>query len=530
MNYKNTLDFKNYEGFQENQKGFHTRSRARRELLYNFDDLEEEYGIEINLEERRNIKKISRKLQLPYEVALINYYKQKEHMSEEELEEFMENLASNTENRKMDVNPSPEFFFDEGTFLPKKVSDRIRHLFTFHTFRETEEMLIYRDGVYERDGDTFVKETTNRLLDYRAEPHYSNKIVKQIKARTYTRRKQINQNSNLINLKNCVLKLPELERKEHSPKYLTTIQLPVNYDPNANCPKFKQFLDEILDTKTKKMKIQEMFGYSLIKDQKYQKAFLLYGDGSNGKSALLEILENLLGVENTSAVDLQELQESRFMVGRLYGKLSNIAGDIPNKTLKNTNRFKKLTGGDRIKGENKNEDAFFFRNSATLIFSANDMPKVENKQNAFYRRWCLIEFPYKFTEKNDQHKDKDKQIVEDIVGEEMSGILNWALKGLNRLQSQGSFTGQRKPSEIRKIYERNSSPIDYFLMEKTDRQGRIKKEELHDEYEKFRKKKGLRKFEYQPFCKKVLNKSGIGTSRPRINGDRIPFFTGVSLS
>ena len=70
-----------------------------------------------------------------------------------------------------------------------------------------------------------------------------------------------------------------------------------------------------------------------------------------------------------SHVALQDLEENRFQVAELYGKLANIFADLPNKRLQSSSMFKTLVSGDRITAERKHENPFVFRNHAKLIFS-----------------------------------------------------------------------------------------------------------------------------------------------------------------
>ena len=131
-------------------------------------------------------------------------------------------------------------------------------------------------------------------------------------------------------------------------------------------------------------------------DCSHQKAFMLYGVGSNGKSVFLSLLESLVGKANTSAESLHKLEHNKYRTAKLYGKRVNICGDIPDSRMDKTEIFKKLTSGlDLIDGENKYQDSFVFKNTAKLVFSANALPEVK-RDKAYYRRWQLIQFPNNF--------------------------------------------------------------------------------------------------------------------------------------
>jgi putative DNA primase/helicase len=130
-----------------------------------------------------------------------------------------------------------------------------------------------------------------------------------------------------------------------------------------------------------------------IKSLSIQKALLLVGDGSNGKSTLINLIKAFTGHENVSAVSLQELENNRFSKADLYNKLVNLYADLLDGALKTVGTFKMLTGSDPIKGERKFQNSFLFKNFAKLIFLANKVPKVFEDRDAFFRRWTILTFP-----------------------------------------------------------------------------------------------------------------------------------------
>ncbi len=195
-----------------------------------------------------------------------------------------------------------------------------------------------------------------------------------------------------------------------------------------------------------------------------QKAFLLYGDGSNGKSVFLAFLESFVGKANTFAESLHKLVNDKYRTAKLYGKLVNICSDIPNSKLEKTEIFKKLTSGlDLINGENKYQDSFVFKNTAKLVFSANYLPEVK-RDKAYYRRWQLIPFPNNF-----KGVTADKLLIKKLQApNELSGFLNLALGALKKLNQKGEFTNSKSIEETQKEYELNSNPIVAFMDECTE--------------------------------------------------------------
>lgn len=206
-------------------------------------------------------------------------------------------------------------------------------------------------------------------------------VLKKIGRKTYVDDTLFTQNKNLIIVDNGVINFNIIGNEmncsltEHSPDILSTNMLNVKYDPNATCPKIDKFLTDITKYNPKAyINIKKMFGYCLYQSCKYQRAFMLYGLGDNGKSVLLDLLGIFLGTDNTCHIALHELcdEKSKFVVGELNGKLANIYSDIPLKTLHDVSIFKATVAGDRIKGEFKHMKPFYFSSYAVHVYSTKN--------------------------------------------------------------------------------------------------------------------------------------------------------------
>lgn len=181
---------------------------------------------------------------------------------------------------------------------------------------------------------------------------------------------------------------------------------PIDITPLAEkyTPKTWKTYTEWVGDPAKAIVLYEIEGYTLYPDYPLHKAFLLLGEGSNGKSTFLTKLETVLGEWNTVSISLVKLTDpsQRFVIAELYRKLANLAGEVPGEKrlgkLKDPDIFKKLTGQDRVMAERKFRDPFYFVNYAKMIFSANRLPEVDEDTYAWWRRWIGIRFPYQFPE------------------------------------------------------------------------------------------------------------------------------------
>lgn len=236
-----------------------------------------------------------------------------------------------------------------------------------------------------------------------------------------------------INCANGVVDLNTLELQPHSADYIFLGKLPVKYDPEADCPVWKRFLETTLEDKHIPT-LQEFIGYCLIPDTRFQKALMLYGTGANGKSVVINTINALFGENYTSHVSLSKLQSNRFASYELVGKLVNTSSETANYTGKELDMFKAIVSGDDVFVESKGVAGSSTKLFSRLIFASNTLLRSGDKTDGNYRRWIIIPF-------NKQFKGEDADLfLQDKINKELSGVLNWAIEGLKRLYKQGKFS------------------------------------------------------------------------------------------
>ena len=354
-----------------------------------------------------------------------------------------------------------------------KLAEHIMEKYTFKTLRNSGEMLVYDAvcGVYRKKGETIVEEAIEEALmkqdaAEQATRYNVSEVIKHIQRRTYIDEKAVNANHNIINVRNGLLNLVKVLKGEpdalepHTSRVLSTIQLPVKYDPKATSPRIDEFLREIVAEPDVPL-LEEIVGWCLVPDYRFQRGVLFIGQGRNGKSTFLSVIEAFLGSENCSAVSLQALCNHRFASAELYGKLANLHADLSRATVADAGMFKQLTGGDLITAERKFGAPFTFVNFAKLIFSANNPPQIFDDTAAMWRRIMLIEFPNQFA----GEKEVKGLIRKLATQSELSGLLNVALTGLLRLLRQQDFSYTRSDEETREDYIRLSNPLQAFVEE-----------------------------------------------------------------
>ncbi|MBE4907869.1 bifunctional DNA primase/polymerase [Bacillus luteolus] len=277
-----------------------------------------------------------------------------------------------------------------------------------------------------------------------------------------TRVEKLDSNKGFINLNNGMFNLSNFQLEPHDKKYYSSVRVPITYNPEADCLQFMQFLDDVFEGDQERINlIGEVLGYCLTAETKAQKAILLYGRGSNGKSVLAEIITYLCGRENVSSVPIQDL-EKPFARFELVDKLINLATENEvDKNGLNTTHFKSIVTGDPIRVERKYEPGFTYQPICKLVFALNNLPYSRDKSNGFLRRLLIVPFNRSFSK-----NEKDPDLIGKLKTE-MSGILNFALEGLKRLRNNKyDFSESKVVNEAVAEYTENLNPIKSFVDER----------------------------------------------------------------
>lgn len=221
----------------------------------------------------------------------------------------------------------------------------------------------------------------------------------------------------------------------HDPDLLSPVQIGAPYKPDADCPRINQFLETTLPEDVRQVAI-ELVAYTATPDTSLQLGVMALGGGANGKSTFMGTLTSFLGPANVSAIALQRLEEDRFALAQLQGKLANVFQDLDQKSLRGSSIFKSVVSGDLLTAEHKFGHPFAIQPYARLIFSANTAPHTSDSSEGFFRRWLTIPFDRKFN-----GADRDPHLLRKLTtADELAGLLNLALPALTDLRARGSFS------------------------------------------------------------------------------------------
>ena len=389
-----------------------------------------------------------------------------------------------------DVDPN-EFVIlnDKGKFfnvnIPKLIS-KLQDTYIFLSTSAKSEIWVYNEGsgIWDNHGEEVIKQTCNVWLGLHIRSFHATEVVKQIHFGCYqpdiftgvqTR------NQNRIVMENGVYNIETGKLENFNPYLYAINRIPVKYDPDATCPAIDKFLSEVAQPKDI-IKLKELIGYCLYKSYKIARIIILEGNGANGKSTYLNLINRFLGHKNVCHITVQQILEGGFKSAEMYGKLANLCGDLPSKPLKDTAMIKMLTGEDPSTHEKKFRDPFDYYNYSKQVYSTNVVPKTWDDTIAFHRRFLIIPFLNIFEEGD---KNTDINLIDKLTTpDELSGLFNLSVKPLKNLLKRGKFDNEPAIAEKRELYIKKSNPIHYFAEWFVDRdlEAWISKTDLYTEY------------------------------------------------
>lgn len=411
------------------------------------------------------------------------------------------------------------------TFRPGILAEYLKdHVQAFYG---GERYYLYKGGVYRPSGDAEARAivqdhllpehtTLNSIVD--AEGQWRLKILKSLG--------EVNCNPYIINLRNGLYNVMDGSFLPHSPEYYSTVQLACSYNPDAACPRFEQYLSEVLPESELPL-VQELLGYFLVPVTKAQKSFVIVGAAGSGKTQLLNTINLLLlGRENVSNVEWQNLGD-RFKTAELVGKLANIFADLPSRALDDNGIFKALVGEDNLTVERKNKDPFSFQPFARLLFSCNTLPRnYGDKSEGFYRRLIIIRF-----RKSVPEEKKDPDLFATFQTE-ADGILNYALAGLRRLMANRFRFSETATTEAElQRYRMENNSVLSFIHDACvlDPEGAVEKTELYNRYREYCKAEGFAPFSATNFNRDMeATHPGVISKRDKLGRRRV--WAGIRLS
>jgi len=339
-------------------------------------------------------------------------------------------------------------------FSPYDAAEHLMEEFTFVS-HISGEIFYYANGIFRKNGKILISKKCRQyweVLDI--DTTIINEVINIIRDKTTILSDDDNSEifdtdyTKLI-LKNGMYDFENNCFSDYNSSVISTIKHPIFYDSLKECPKFDKFISSCFDSDPIRIsQIWEMMALCFIKKYIIQKGFVNYGIGSNGKSTFLAILRNMLGINNTSSIPMQQFQKSQFIGYELRGKCANISADGGIEPITKTGYIKSVLGGDAIRCEQKFRDPFDFMPFVTLIFTFNELPIITDASDGFARKIQTIHWEKRF-----YGKSRDMS-VDHIAfnSEERSGIFNKLIPIIRKLIDTRQMTHESSVEDTKAVW------------------------------------------------------------------------------
>lgn len=322
-----------------------------------------------------------------------------------------------------------------------------------------------------------------------------------------------------------ILDKSEWKLVPHCREHYRTAQIPVAYDPAATAPQFQLFLEQIFngdaDAQDKIKALLEMTGYTLMAHCRHEKFVILVGNGANGKSVYLAVLEALCGSESVAGVQPSQF-DNKFQRAHLHMKLANIVTEIKQGEVIDDAALKGIVSGEPTTVEHKHKNPFVMRPFSTCWFGTNHMPHTRDLSDALFRRALVMTFNQVFKPElgNCDPNLKDKLMTE------LSGILNLSLQAYADALQHG-FTMPVGSVDARNEWRLEADQVAQFVDERCERDpfNEIPVGELYQRYDWWAMSSGIQKKLTLKSFRERLTRLGFGVKRNKT----ARLVTGISL-
>ena len=500
-----------------NNNPLHKRQGKDTQLNPNFDDLHKPETI------KKHVEELTKKDAIPHDEILEKLvekiepvdFKKLAFPQIQKLQEKLKKVEVGSDDSKAIQKQIDEFKLNQKHLLILSIENILQNAENKRWgLCKNHDFIYLYNGTFWNDID---KETFQKFLGEASEKigvtifdarffQFREKLFKQFLATAYLPTPESNKDKVLINLLNGTFEISQKETilRPFERSNFLTYQLPFEYNPKATAPIFEAYLNKVLPDVERQKVLAEYLGFVFIKHGsnalKEEKALILYGTGANGKSVFFEIVNALLGTKNISSYSLQSLTDDKgYQRAKLANTLVNYGSEINGKL--EASIFKQLVSGEPVDARLPYGQPFILKEYAKLIFNCNDLPKDVEHTNAYFRRFLIIPFDVTIPP-----QEQDKNLHTKIIENELSGVFNWVLDGLNRLLEQKQFSKCDAAQNAVEQYKLESNSVQMFLSEneyKSDAKNYSLIKDLYIEYKAFCIEDGMTPFKKSNFIKQL---------------------------
>lgn len=369
----------------------------------------------------------------------------------------------------------------------EKVSEHIIENFDIKTIsgQKNDIMYTYQNGIWTMRGPGIITSEIEKILGKYCKNNVVAEVLKKIQRKTTTNQEEFDK---VPEYKRCLMNyvidinnINDIKILPHSKEYNFKTKLPIYFNEKADCPRIKKFIEDTFYPEDIQQ-VYEWFGHHLPKKYLFKKAVIAHGPKHTGKTVFINLLSEFIGNNNKIGLSLQKISSGKsFDLHFLKDKIANIHDDLSSKDLSDGGGFKMAVGDGYITGEEKFGDHHTFKNSAKHTFTCNTIPPVKDiDDDAYYDRWLLWRLDNVVSK-----KDRNRNLISDITTkEELSGLLNLAIKSYVKLIERNYFYKEKGCDEIKELMVKSGNSYSKFAtnMLVEDIGSKITKEEMHNQY------------------------------------------------
>ena len=295
-------------------------------------------------------------------------------------------------------------------------------------------------------------------------------------------REEFDRHKYLFNVTNGIVDLKTGKLQLHDRNLNLTKITNVDFNENAKCPEWMNFLDSIFQGDKELIEyMQRLIGYSMTGEITEQIMVFLIGGGSNGKSTFINIIKDLMGEYGKQAKSDTFIKKketganndiARLVGARFVSAIESEDGEVLSEAF-----VKQITGGEPVLARFLRQEYFEFIPEFKVFFTTNHKPVIKGTDEGIWRRIKLVPFNLQLP----KHK-RDLKLSEKL-SLEMPGILNWAIEGCLKWQKHG-LDEPGKVSKATGDYKEEMDIIGPFLFERCyiDVAQKISAKELYEVY------------------------------------------------
>ena len=400
-------------------------------------------------------------------------------------------------------------------------------LYPYKVVAEGKTVYVYEDSIWQQLSDTYIEAFAQKHYVPSPNAGAVSEFLKLIHRTNLVSNNWLNP-SGLLNLRNGVLNLDTMMLLPHSKEYGFTYRLDYDYDPDALCPKFDRFMDEVtLDSKELSKVLMEFFGYCISNMEcDHDKALILTGEGANGKSTLLDIISEVVGTENISGLAAEELKMDTKRV-LIKDKLFNICDETPKKAFLDGSVFKNMVSGGLQTARQLYKQACVYKNRTKLIFTCNTLPISGDPTDGMFRRLIIVPFDAYFGKAR-----RDPFIAKKIVEDERPGILMRIISGYKRVKRNG-FSESIIVEEMVDQYKEDSDSVLWWQRDRIEMtnldEDKLTLVDMYQDYKSYASAVDLFVQDIISFRRRISAIFNADKERKRVGGKRVTLYKGVKF-